>query len=252
MRCAPPSPHISRRAACAAIIIALMWLQPGVSVVAQEIRCEPLPALQGDLGYRLRDDRCEGLYVRDIASNVRLIALSSTTIVRAPGPGKLVVSVPSHVPGGRYRVRVQSLDPQVNYQLDSWLSNHTFQWPDTIVAGAPIAREKLGALAWRAEDTELYVPASTPTAPPVPRKGKPPVAVAFVESTVPIEGFTARLNAESGPPQVPLSSESALPSRLLELSIPAGLKSGVYELWVRVRLFGESTPESHSWRVWLP
>lgn len=215
--------------------------------------CEDLVAQPGALGYRVRGRYCEGLYVQPVRSVLRLAALLGAA-ARAPGAGLLAVDIPAGLPAGPLRLRVASRDPSVPYQLDAAIAAGQFTWPARDVVEPVFGpRAALDAVAWINRGRPVFVPValsggaetrSGPTRATGPR--------AAIISTIPMEGYTARLVAETR--QVSFAHEARLrpATTRLELQLPGSLRPGTYELWLTVRLLGSAIPEQQSWLMRLP
>jgi hypothetical protein len=211
-------------------------------------RCEPLVPIQGPLGYRGREDRCEGLYQRNIESTVRIRSLVDGPVTAAPGE-RIQLSFPPSVPAGSYHLRVTSSDPFKNYQLDTDLvPPAAFSWPIADVLGpAGIPIDTLAPLAWtRTPDGLLYVPVL------IAKRPATSVTV-VVESTVPFERYRATLRApRQSTPVTTLRAADEPPSTALVFHVPKTGRTGMRELWLSWLLVGESEPESYSWLIWFP
>lgn len=236
-------------------IITLLLLVPTVAVGAPP--CSDLTPQEGSLGYKLRSDRCEGLFVQDALSNVRLKSLLAIS-GDLPQSNKDTLSVESYpgIPSTSYQLRVSSLDPRIHYQLDAFMPEQgPFNWSSSEIISRvvpPISPSILAPLVWKSSEPAYYVPVVFPrTDITLPMSGAESV-VAIIESTVPIQQYSASLTADEGGQREKLTTGSDLPTSRLELAIPRRDKPGLYTLWLRVRLLGESQPEGQSWVLWLP
>ena len=227
------------------ICLAALSVQ-AVTAIGQPLQCEPLAPQKNALGYRLRGGYCEGLFVQDTSSSVRLKALVALSPA-ASGVAQTMRAVPL-APSGNYRIRVQSLDSRIHYQLDAIIpASGSFSWPAELIDRAALRRTDLAPLAWTDSRPSVYVPVALGS----PLE-KPPLAVrAIFESSVPVVSYVARLAAEQGGESRELNSRSALPATYLEFDLPAWA-SGRHTFWLRVRLLGEAEPEVRNWLLWLP
>lgn len=217
--------------------------------------CANLSPQQGELGYQPRGDRCEGMFVRDTRTSVRLKSvLTASAAGLTSKENTLRAALLPDVPEAQYHLRVSSLDPRTHYQLDAIIpESGVFSWPMADVVGrASVDPAKLVPLGWAATEEVVYVPMSLSAAQPPDRTHGSRAVWIIIESTVPIQEFVARLREEPGGGRIELQSPASLPTTQLELAVPPDAPSGHYKLWLRVRLVGESKPEGQSWMLWLP
>lgn len=241
-----------------ALILAapLLWA-PHSSAMAQSTPeappCADVVAQPGALGYRARGRYCEGLYVQPVRSVLRLAALLGAE-AGPPGTGLLAVNAPAGLPAGILRLRVASRDPGVPYQLDAAMTAGQFTWPARDVVEPVFGpRAALDAVAWIDLVQPVFVPVAL-TGGAETRSGATRTAGprAAIISTIPMEGYAARLVTETG--QVSFVHEARLrpATTRLELQLPGSLRPGTYELWLTARLLGSAIPEQQRWLMRLP
>jgi hypothetical protein len=127
------------------------------------------------LAYRLRGDRCEGLYAGDVARTSLLIA-SFTTWSGAfdPQTGR---SVPLFWPTARTNqpthIRAVSLQSRIYYRMDALSGQGTtsYAWSPDVLAALRLKRDDLGLVAWTSQivdgsEREVYLPLAVGGAPP--------------------------------------------------------------------------------------
>lgn len=233
------------------LLMAVSFAVP--SQIAAAPPCADLVSQGGENGYQARGSYCEGLFVEDIRSSVRLRAIvEDFDVSDVAGMPTLHVSVPGQAPSDEYRLEIHSLDPRVNYQLDTLIpANGLFSWSVEIIESAGIDPSVLRPLAWADTDPVFYVPVSFPHAT-VPSAGTDLEVLAIFESTVPIVQYVAWLSPESGGQRIEPTSTSRLPATQLVLVMPSLPVNGYYKLWLRVLLVGERDPELLSYKLWLP
>lgn len=217
--------------------------------------CDNLSPQEGVLGYQVRGDRCEGMFVQDIRSNLRLKSLMAPSgATSSPGENMLSAVLPSSAPKMQYHLRINSLDPRVHYQLDTLIPDGgVFRWPvGDVVGRVPLDASELVPLSWTTSEPVFYVPVSFPSAAPFAPGIEPKTAIVIIESTVPIQQYVARLKSEVTGVRTDLTAHTVLPTTRLEFALPERDSPGHYTLWLRVRLLGESQPEGQSWALWLP
>jgi hypothetical protein len=242
-RCISSRSHAATGVARRACLFALL-LQAQAALA--QLQCEPLLPQKGELAYRPRGEHCEGLFIQNTSSSVRLKALVALDAAPA-GEARTLSAVPLAPSSAGFRIRVQSLDPRIHYQLDGVIpASGRFSWSAAeVIDKAALRRADLAPLVWMPSQPPLYVPVSL-AAPLRPAKVR-----AIFESAVPVEEYVARLNTEAGA-AVELSARSPLPATYLEFDLPARPASGRHTFWLRVRLLGEVAPETRSWSLWLP
>jgi hypothetical protein len=228
------------------LCLAALSLQ-AVAALAQTMQCERLSPQKGELAYRLRGAYCEGLFIQDTSSSVRLKGLVAVYPGTTSG-AKTMRAVPLTPSPAGYRMRVQSLDPGIHYQLDALVpASGGFQWPTEIVDKAGLQRTQLAPLVWTQSKPAAYVPVSLDPPP----AAQPVMLRAIFESSVPVTDYVASLTAEQGGAGIALTSRSALPATVLEFDLPRS-QPGRHTFWLRVRLLGEAQPESQNWLLALP
>lgn len=245
----PGTPSFAWRSARMVAVLCLLPAAWPSFALSQTLQCERLLPQKGELAYRLRGDRCEGLFVRDTNSSVRLVALTASGGKPATAGPMLQTTVLAPATGKAHRMRVQSLNPLVHYQLDAIIPpSGSFSWPADLIEKAALRRTDLAPLVWMDTDPLVYLPVTMGTR--TPGNAAPTVRVLF-ESTVPVERYWATLTNEKDGGAERLYSRSALPASMLEFDLPPR-GAGRYRLWLRVLVLGESKPEAQSWLVWLP
>lgn len=147
-------------------VVALALLP--TSAGAQPGHCDPqlAPPAGNPYGYRLRGERCEGVYVRQL-SNSALVLASFTLLFEdfdAAHSEDLLVQwkAPS---SAEVRVRARTLDRRLHYRMDAIRQKGTasFRWPAGLLYALQIQQGNLGVLVWVPSDAspirrELYLP----------------------------------------------------------------------------------------------
>lgn len=152
------------------ILAAAMWCSvfAPARVRAQAEPCDPALAssLADPWGYRVRGERCEGIYAQPVAGTALIVASFTERFDRfAPdSTASLLVGWPS-VPTRQIRLRAISLRRRYYYRMDASrvASAGSWMWPTTVLAALDLGRDELGVLAWTnhtADDAELdiYLP----------------------------------------------------------------------------------------------
>lgn len=152
----------------AVIIVLAMWAAPPV-LTQSASPCDPSLVQPPDnpLGYRLRGNRCEGVYVKEVAGLSGLVVASFTE-----GPYSLeipstkAVNVTWKSPGDSpIRLRAISLRRRLYYRMDTAQpsGSRSFQWPADLLASLQMTGPDLGIVGWTMhaigrQMTEVYVP----------------------------------------------------------------------------------------------
>ena len=91
-----------------------------------------LPVSRGDpFGYRMRGDRCEGVYIQQVSATPLLVASFGRLDLpdTIPAAGSLLVQWAPH--RGEVRLRAHSLKPRTYYRMDHRqpAGSHSYRWP---------------------------------------------------------------------------------------------------------------------------
>lgn len=161
----------SRRVRVARIVAVLLACSTG-ALHAQTGVCDPhLPQPANDPnGYRMRGDRCEGLYIREVAgsSSVALVSLTRSSLAYDLKSGNDIVvdwrspsnQQPVHLRGVGLRRRLYY---QMNAERPAGATSYT--WKTGVLANLDLKPAELGLVAWvsapvGAETRDVYLPVS--------------------------------------------------------------------------------------------
>ena len=117
-------------------------------------------------GYRLRGDRCEGIYIKEVSgASLRIVsltewvedfdpAINQNLIVQWTGPGKTSVHLRAYGLRHRLYYRMDSLRPA---------DSTSYSWSPNLLAALTLKKNELGLVAWftqaiQGEDREVYLP----------------------------------------------------------------------------------------------
>ena len=132
--------------------------------------CDPsLPSPAGDpLGYRLRGDRCEGRYAKDVGNTTLTLGSLVESFVAIEPASKRPLRVAWSAPPGVAPVwlRAQGLKRRLYYRMDTHApaGATAYAWPSDVLAGMAPAAGDIGVLAWLRQrvdgmEREVYLPA---------------------------------------------------------------------------------------------
>ena len=138
-----------------------------LSGLAQSGHCDPYLQVSFDnpFGYRLRGDRCEGVYVQQVANTPLLVAsFGRLHLPQQLGQSKSLVVEWAPV-AAEVRLRTYSLKPRTYYQMDSRRPARasSFQWSTDVLTALQLTPADIGIVAWTEQKIgstrhEVYVP----------------------------------------------------------------------------------------------
>jgi len=109
--------------------------------------CDPtLEARQGPFGYRLRGDRCEGTFAKDVNATLQIASLTEFFEDYSLDSGKALL-VQWTSPGEEaVRLRAISLKPRTYYRMDTLRprGQHSYAWPKDLLSGLSLLRGDIG------------------------------------------------------------------------------------------------------------
>jgi len=131
----------------------LIAAQAASHLAAQPAHCDAdlNPGTSNPLRYRLRGERCEGIYIQDVAATVlRLVSFTESYEPFDAGDGRPLVLEWAAPPSGTIHLRAQSLRHRLYYRMDSIRSERSisFEWPLDVVSVLKLQKNELGILAW--------------------------------------------------------------------------------------------------------
>jgi len=213
-------------------------------------------------GYHLRGDRCEGLFAREVAGDVRLVLVSLTQSfakfdARSGEPLHIQWRAPANA---GVRLRSYSLRRKLYYRMDTArrAGDASYEWPTTLLRDLGLSRDDIGIIGWITQpvgDTprDVFVPlqVSQRTLP----SEEPRVEAVILPSAELNEVFlsVARLRPDGGiAAQVerdrPLHLGFYPADRGIRVALPSLTMPGMYlvEIGATLRMGGSSTA-----RFWL-
>jgi hypothetical protein len=124
------------------------------SLAAQSPHCDQdllNPAATDPLAYRLRSDRCEGIYIQDVAATaLRLVSFTDSYESFDPALDRPLVLEWTSPGNTAVHIRAQSLRNHLYYRMDSDrpAGSASFAWPADFLAALRLGKSELGVLAW--------------------------------------------------------------------------------------------------------
>jgi hypothetical protein len=115
--------------------------------------------------YRLRGDRCEGLYIRNVSQETYLASFTESFEqfdISGAKSLKLQWTAPSE---GPVQLRANSLRQRFYYRMDSHrpVGNTSYQWSTDVLALLGVGKKDLGVVAWMPNlvaGKDVYLPIS--------------------------------------------------------------------------------------------
>ena len=128
----------------------LMLLIPPSVALAQSSPCDPhlLQPTQNPYSYRLRGDRCEGIYIQEVSGAPLLIA--SWTVAFSDydlaSDQPIVLEWGAFSNDGMVHLRAQALRRRLYYRMDALRppSSKSYTWPFDLVSALRISKPELG------------------------------------------------------------------------------------------------------------
>lgn len=228
-------------------------------ISCQENHCDPgLHQTSDSNGYRLRGDRCEGIYIRDVGGSVlHVVSLSQWVEDFNPTIDKNLLLEWLSPANTNVRLRAYSLRHRLYYRMDSLrpAGQTSYQWSPNLLASFNLKKHELGLVAWMSQsidskNRDVYLPVKlTQQAPAGKAKGYNLTLVPGVELT---EVFVslAPLRPDGKPgayikKDVPLNWGYYPAERAVTIVIPELNSSGIYylEIGATLRAGGSSTEQ---------
>ena len=136
--------------------------------LAQENHCDPTLNQLSDnpLGYRLRNGRCEGIYIKGVGSTTLMVASLTKPFEDKDFFSSEELTIKWTVPANwRVHLRAQSLRRRLHYRMDTFRypDKTTYNWPLNILAALKIQRKDIGIVGWsryviNGTERSIYVP----------------------------------------------------------------------------------------------
>ncbi len=195
--------------------LALIFLTLLSHAEAQAIECKGVKPVEGELGYRLRQqsERCEGLYAASVAGEaLSVISLTSAEISYQIASDKhLLVAAPplSGLSQGPINVQANSIRPGMYfYRMETTVRpEESARWPlEPVLSQLKLPANSLGVLGWvQSGPSKTYVPVSVRSQQPAKIDWQNLVLV--LRPNIPVKQVQWRLRRADGsiqasPPQV--------------------------------------------------
>ena len=138
---------------CAWLICLMGISSPCINANLGDVKCDPglQPAGGNEVGYALRGERCEGLYVQEVSGGT-LEVVSFTENFKAyksSNDKPLLLEWPA-LGDTQVQVRACSLRRKLYYRMDTLRAQKppSYLWPSDILSRLELRRDEIGLLAW--------------------------------------------------------------------------------------------------------
>ncbi len=256
--------HAHRRLSCALLIgcltaLALASGEAAPASAADQCDRNLLAPSTSPLAYRLRGDRCEGLYVEEVSGSAILIAswteaFDDFEIARSP---KLTVVWDAPEGAGPVRLRAQGLRRRLYYRMDTVrpAGDSSFDWPTDLLAELRIPRQDLGVVALAmtpvsGAEREVYLPLRIAQGSPPARSGSyrlailPGTELGEVYVTLARVTEPSRTRLKDGEP---LGYGYYPANRPFEITVTGLDAKGFYQLTIGATLKGGGATTTDAW-----
>lgn len=148
-----------------------------VAAAQADSHCDPsLPvSIANPLGYRLRGDRCEGVFVQEVsATQLAVVSFGRLALEVSPDVDD-ALTLEWGPASGEVRLRAYALKPRTYYRMDAHrpAGSRSYRWPTDVVAALDLAAEDIGVVALttavvgsRMRDVHMPVLAGRPAGQP--------------------------------------------------------------------------------------
>lgn len=226
-------------------LIVLCLLYP--NHVLAECLADVHAAASGDLGYRVRGTRCEGLLRRFVASSpsVDLLGYQFGSIDLGAQDSRTISIVALGSEKERaVALRAMSLTSRIWYQMDSAEAKlgQPFTWPREVVVGASTLKPlpaldptKLGLIACSNHCADRPDTTYWPVGLSGAVGGQAEMFSLLLRSDTRATALVVRLRTEEKTIEIPVPGVSLFSDGVLRVRLPAGLIQGDYKLSVEAR-----------------
>ena len=166
------------------ILLCLLGLNIALpdSLPAQDNYCDPnLSRPVGNpYGYRLRNDRCEGIYIQKVAGMTNLQLVSFTELYDdydLETGADLFINWPD-LDSARFRLRAYCLKYRTYYRMDTEVAagNYSYQWPTNVLVALNLTKKDIGVVGWMdrlvsGNTVKVYLPLRISQKEQPPRQG---------------------------------------------------------------------------------
>jgi len=132
---------------------AILELLLPITVSAQVNHCDPYLNTPKDYpyGYRLRSDRCEGIYIKDVSSTTLFVASLTESFEDYDLTSNNALHVEWMAIGGEaVQLRTHALKRKLYYRMDTIMSPAitSYTWPLDILSALKIKKGDVGVVGW--------------------------------------------------------------------------------------------------------
>jgi hypothetical protein len=230
---------------------------------AQESHCDSRLNQTSDdpYGYRVRGDRCEGIYIKEVAGEaLRVVSLTESVESFDPAAGKNLLLEWTSPGKEAIHLRASALRERLHYRMDTIrpADSTSYSWPSNLLATLNLKSDELGIVAWTSHaagntNREVYMPLRIrQQAPTIASRSynvvlMPGVELAEVFTSLASVGQDGQLGEFIIKDQ-PLSPGYYPAERAITITVPKPKKAGIYYLEIGATLRG---PGSATATVWL-
>jgi hypothetical protein len=164
------------------LALAVLGMTPAGHLLGQS-PCDPeLQPRKGDLGYRPRGDRCEGLYIKDVGfggTTLAIVSLTSRFEEYDPLSDDNLHLEWFSPDTAKLRIQVRGIQPKLYFGMDSDQPGRVgaYRWPTSLLAQLNILQPDIGVLAWtRIKAGKRWLTVHVPVSITRTKNGGPPAA----------------------------------------------------------------------------
>jgi len=140
---------------CAWLMCLLVILASSLCIAADvaSSNCDPglQPAGGSEVGYAVRGDRCEGLYIQEVSGGaLEIVSLTEDFKAYKFAKAKPLLLEWTALGDAPVQVRASSLKRKLYYRMDTLRSQKppAYTWPPDILSRLELGRDEIGLLAW--------------------------------------------------------------------------------------------------------
>jgi hypothetical protein len=147
-----------------ALFTVALYMLVGTAFSQEESFCDPLLISEENTanGYQMRDNRCEGIYIREVSSSsaITLVSFVDSLDFTLDTASDLQVSwnLPDDTSNSNtviadtetIRLRSESVVRKLYYRMDTRVSINKgfYDWPTNVLTGLDLTKEKIGVFSW--------------------------------------------------------------------------------------------------------